>query len=841
MTSIHARSVGERAPADTAMSDARSGRASPVEEAEEPDFGPARPPHAAGDAAAAAASSAATAVEPGEAESNSASASDPAKAVAGASTAVEPVPASVVPLRRVKLYALSKKDGWEDRGTGHFSSERRRHTRQRSVVDDEGIEVTDPSEEQFMLLVRAETPPASVASTASGEESAPASPNFLLRHLLSDGVEYQIQGSSIITFNLQESGRDVALSFQEPSAAEEAWKLITEQLQFLYPHPSVRYLQQQEVLAQQQEALAQHAREAEAQAAAHAAAAAVAQEQGLLGGLDDDIVMEHGMSMHDLDGSYGSGLTEISFTDPPQQRGNAGGSDSRGQSNELDDPNVVRHLPDDNPLAPPVRLDTLESLQSRMLSQRISRRELLELLELWKHTSAHFEVLRQQDQAAFDEEKRQGLVPSPHSACAISVAAASAVAASAAAMSSSVAASASPVTAASSMDADSSSGAEADASDINDPLMNCLSHLHALFRTMKALLLLNDIEVLEFLFSDEHMDALVGVLEFDPLFAEHPVRGAGPPSPHVAAAVASAPGQPTPPRDFHTHRSFLARAHFKQVVPFHDAVVAHKVHQSYRVTYLKDVVLFAHLDDATLATLTQILFVNAMSIVERLTTREPFVDALFGKLHAFAAQGHTDAERAQIDLEKENAHRLERQQTEVLIAQQAQAQRQTSTPQSQPLQPQLQQQSTVEGQMQRNVSDDSLANQGGSQPPLSSLAADAADALVDAPSVGALLPTAALSASSSSSSVLDAMPQSSSSSQAVISSSTTAASCSLSQSASSSPPSPNASTGAHGGAGASSSSDEDAPTLRNLLLFLQELVLLAKGTSYALLGAGDAF
>jgi hypothetical protein len=267
--------------------------------------------------------------------------------------------------------------------------------------------------------------------------------------------------------------------------------------------------------------------------------------------------------------------------------------------------------------------------------------------------------------------------------------------------------------------------------------------------------------------------------------------------------------------------------------------VAHKVHQSYRVTYLKDVVLFAHLDDATLATLTQILFVNAMSIVERLTTREPFVDALFGKLHAFAAQGHTDAERAQIDLEKENAHRLERQQTEVLIAQQAQAQRQTSTPQSQPLQPQLQQQPTVEGHMQRNVSDDSLANQGGSQPPLSSLAADTADVLVDAPSVGALPPTAALSASSSSSSsVLDAMPQSSSSSQAVPSSSAAAAaSCSLSQSASSSPPSPTASTGARGGAGASSSSEEDTPSLRNLLLFLQELVLLAKGTSYALLSA----
>ena len=59
------------------------------------------------------------------------------------------------------------------------------------------------------------------------------------------------------------------------------------------------------------------------------------------------------------------------------------------------------------------------------------------------------------------------------------------------------------------------------------------------------------------------------------------------------------------------HRSFLRdKVVFKEVVPIQDAALRAKIHQTYRLAYLKDVVLPRVLDDATFATFSSLILFN---------------------------------------------------------------------------------------------------------------------------------------------------------------------------------------------------------------------------------------
>jgi len=63
------------------------------------------------------------------------------------------------------------------------------------------------------------------------------------------------------------------------------------------------------------------------------------------------------------------------------------------------------------------------------------------------------------------------------------------------------------------------------------------------------------------------------------------------------------------------HRKYLREVVvFKEVVALHSAELRSKIHQTYRIGYVKDVVLPRLLDDATFATLSSIMVFNNVDV-----------------------------------------------------------------------------------------------------------------------------------------------------------------------------------------------------------------------------------
>jgi len=63
------------------------------------------------------------------------------------------------------------------------------------------------------------------------------------------------------------------------------------------------------------------------------------------------------------------------------------------------------------------------------------------------------------------------------------------------------------------------------------------------------------------------------------------------------------------------HRDFLReKVIFKEVVPISDPALRAKIHQTYRLAYLKDVVLPRVLDDATFATFSSLILFNNVEV-----------------------------------------------------------------------------------------------------------------------------------------------------------------------------------------------------------------------------------
>lgn len=89
------------------------------------------------------------------------------------------------------------------------------------------------------------------------------------------------------------------------------------------------------------------------------------------------------------------------------------------------------------------------------------------------------------------------------------------------------------------------------------------------------------------------------------------------------------PPLPPPPQ----HRAFLRDSVvFKEVVPIQDAAIRAKIHQTYRIGYLKDVILPRVLDDATFGTLTSIMLFNNVEVVLALQADPTFLKELFARL-----------------------------------------------------------------------------------------------------------------------------------------------------------------------------------------------------------------
>ncbi|KAJ9622623.1 Platinum sensitivity protein [Taxawa tesnikishii (nom. ined.)] len=133
--------------------------------------------------------------------------------------------------------------------------------------------------------------------------------------------------------------------------------------------------------------------------------------------------------------------------------------------------------------------------------------------------------------------------------------------------------------------------------------MEDLADLHKLCNIMKTLILLNDTAIIEFVVSDGAILGVVGALEYDPDFPSHKAN----------------------------HRQYLAdESKFKEVVKIENPDIKKKIHYTYRLQYLKDVVLARILDDPTFSVLNSLIFFHQVDIVNHLQSNSQFLTELFG-------------------------------------------------------------------------------------------------------------------------------------------------------------------------------------------------------------------
>ncbi|KAM4771370.1 serine/threonine-protein phosphatase 4 regulatory subunit 3B isoform 2-T2 [Rhinophrynus dorsalis] len=130
--------------------------------------------------------------------------------------------------------------------------------------------------------------------------------------------------------------------------------------------------------------------------------------------------------------------------------------------------------------------------------------------------------------------------------------------------------------------------------------------LHHLYEIIRGILFLNKAALFEVMFSDECIMDVVGCLEYDPALAQ-PKR----------------------------HRDFLTKtAKFKEVIPITDSELRQKIHQTYRVQYIQDVILPTPsvFEENFLSTLTSFIFFNKVEIVSMLQEDEKFLSEVFAQL-----------------------------------------------------------------------------------------------------------------------------------------------------------------------------------------------------------------
>ncbi|KAF1829273.1 DUF625-domain-containing protein [Decorospora gaudefroyi] len=133
--------------------------------------------------------------------------------------------------------------------------------------------------------------------------------------------------------------------------------------------------------------------------------------------------------------------------------------------------------------------------------------------------------------------------------------------------------------------------------------LESVSDLHRLCSIMKMLILLNDTAIVEYVVTDPVVLGVVGALEYDPDFPLHKAN----------------------------HRQYLAdESKFKEVVRIEDEGIKRKIQYTYRLQYLKDVVLARILDDPTFSVLNSLIFFHQVDIVQHLQANGPFLKELFG-------------------------------------------------------------------------------------------------------------------------------------------------------------------------------------------------------------------
>ena len=132
--------------------------------------------------------------------------------------------------------------------------------------------------------------------------------------------------------------------------------------------------------------------------------------------------------------------------------------------------------------------------------------------------------------------------------------------------------------------------------------LESLPDLHRLCNIMKALILMNDNSIMEHIVTDDLILGVVGALEYDPDFPTHKAN----------------------------HRQYLDNeSRYKEVVEIKDQTIKRKIRQTWRLQYLKDVVLARILDDPTFSVLNSLIFFNQVDIVQHLQSNTAFLKELF--------------------------------------------------------------------------------------------------------------------------------------------------------------------------------------------------------------------
>ncbi|CAB1343769.1 unnamed protein product [Coregonus sp. 'balchen'] len=149
--------------------------------------------------------------------------------------------------------------------------------------------------------------------------------------------------------------------------------------------------------------------------------------------------------------------------------------------------------------------------------------------------------------------------------------------------------------------------------------------LHHLYEIVRGVLFLNKAALFEVMFSDDCIMDVVGCLEYDPALVQ-PKR----------------------------HREFLTKtAKFKEVIPITDSELRQKIHQTYRVQYIQDIILPTPsvFEENFLSTLTSFIFFNKVEIVSMLQEDEKFLTEVFAQLTDEATEDGKRRELGMDDLQ----------------------------------------------------------------------------------------------------------------------------------------------------------------------------------------------
>ncbi|EKM79939.1 hypothetical protein AGABI1DRAFT_72653 [Agaricus bisporus var. burnettii JB137-S8] len=128
--------------------------------------------------------------------------------------------------------------------------------------------------------------------------------------------------------------------------------------------------------------------------------------------------------------------------------------------------------------------------------------------------------------------------------------------------------------------------------------LESLENLHALCSLMQTILMLNDHTLYEHILEDDIFYGVVGMLEYDPDFPTHKAN----------------------------YRDFLKQAaRFRQPIPMQEEVIQRKIHHTYRLQFLKDVVLARALDDSTFNVLNSCIIFNQIDIITHIQSDQMFL------------------------------------------------------------------------------------------------------------------------------------------------------------------------------------------------------------------------